>query len=82
MLADGVSSCNAGESRVALARLRHCAAEGGEVARGQRGGKREAGDNADDGAGGSDKGKGRGKVIVTTSESWIYERLGDAAAPE
>ena len=46
VLADAVSSCNPGESSVALARLRQ---EG---------------------------------VVVTTSESWIYERLGDAAAAE
>ena len=38
--------------------------------------------NHDGDGGGTDKGKGRGEIIVTTSESWIYERLGDAAAPE
>ncbi|KAI5863112.1 isochorismatase [Durotheca rogersii] len=46
VLADGVSSCNAGEVAVALARLR---AEGARV---------------------------------TTSESWLYECMGDAAIPE
>ena len=46
VLADGVSSCNKEEVRLALDRLR---AEG---------------------------------VIVTTSESWLYECMGDAAIPE
>lgn len=46
VLADGVSSCNAEEVPLALARLR---AEG---------------------------------VVVTTSESWLYEVMGDAAIPE
>ena len=46
VLADGVSSCNKEESKLALQRLR---AEG---------------------------------VVVTTSESWLYECMGDAAIPE
>ncbi|KAJ9150708.1 Isochorismatase domain-containing protein [Pleurostoma richardsiae] len=46
VLADGVSSCNAAEVGVALARLR---AEG---------------------------------AVVTTSESWLYECMGDATVPE
>ncbi|KAK4952252.1 hypothetical protein LTR66_013781, partial [Elasticomyces elasticus] len=46
VLADGVSSCNAEEVPIALARLR---AEG---------------------------------AVVTSSESWLYECMGDAAIPE
>jgi hypothetical protein len=46
VLADGVSSCNKEEGKVALARLRH---EG---------------------------------VIITTSEAWLYEVVGDAKAAE
>lgn len=46
VLADGVSSCNKEEVKIALERLR---AEG---------------------------------VTVTTSESWLYECMGDAAIPE
>jgi len=46
ILADGVSSCNANEVPIALARLRQAGA------------------------------------IVTTSESWLYEVMGDAGIPE